>query len=81
MIRINKVTKDTKSDDMRFGTIIIIVGDMQVEADSSKIRKSGHEDQSSATHALKKVIDMQTVHTKIKPISSFVPVMVLVITL
>ena len=61
--------------------IAIVVEVIQVEADSLGIEKIDHNDQSSATHALMKDIDMQTIRTKIKAISSFVPIMVLTSTL
>ena len=77
----NKVTKYMKVKDMSIGTTIIVVGDMQVELDFSEIGTTDHGDQFSATHASMKVIDMQTVHKKNRPISNFLQVVVLAITL
>ena len=81
MIGMNKVTKYMKANVMSADTIIIVVGDMKIKVDSLKIRKIDHDDQYNATHASNKIISMQTIHTKIRPISSFVLVVVLVITL
>ena len=57
------------------------MGDMQVEADSLGLEKTNHDDQFSATHAWTKDIGMVIVHIKTEPTLSFVPVVVLVITL
>ena len=51
MTRMKKAIKGMNADDMSSGTIIIVLGDMQVEVDSLGIEKTNHDDQSSATHA------------------------------
>ena len=61
-----------KVKDMSVGTIIIVVEDMQVEADSMEIKTIDHDNQFSATHASTRVIGMQTVHTRTKLTSNSV---------
>ena len=43
-----------------------IVEEMEVEVDCLGIATIDHVDPSSVLHAIKKVIDMQTVHTRIE---------------
>ena len=43
---------------------ITIMEDMEVKVDSLRIATTDHVDPSSVLHAIKKVIDMQTAHTR-----------------
>ena len=76
-----KATKDTKAGAMSTSTIIIIMGDMQVEVKSSEVGTTYHNDQSGASGVATKVTSMQNIHTNTETILNFVPVVVLVITL
>ena len=67
MIKMSQIIKDMKAVDMSAGSTTI-VEDMEVEDDFLKITTIDHNDPSSALHATKKAIAMQTVHTRIKPI-------------
>ena len=67
MHKTNRIIKDTKVVDM--STIsTTIVEDMEVKVDSLGIMTTDHVIPSSVSHAIKKVIDMQTAHTRKKPI-------------
>ena len=63
----SKETKDMKAGDMSVSMIIMVMGDMQDEADSLEIRTRDHDDQSSASRATTKVNNTQIVHTKTGP--------------
>ena len=56
-----------KAIDMSAGSKTIME-DMEVEVDSLGIATTDHVDPSSVSHATKKVINMQTAHTRIEPI-------------
>ena len=43
-----------------------VVEDMEVDVDSLGIATTDHVGPSSVSHAIKKVIDMQTAHTRTK---------------
>ena len=67
MLKMNRIIKDTKAIDM--SSISITVGeDMEVEVDSLGIATTDHVDLSSVSHAIKKVTDMQTSHTRTESI-------------
>ena len=65
MLKTNRIIKDTKAVDMSASSTTIME-DMEVEVDSLGIVTTNHVDPSSVSHATKKVIDMQTAHTRIK---------------
>ena len=60
-----QIIKDMKVVDMRANSTAIME-DMEVEDDFLEITKINHNGPSSALHATKKAIDMQTVHTRIE---------------
>ena len=66
MNTMNQVTNAMKVEDTSVG-LIIIMEDLEVEVDSMEIETIDHDDPSSALHAIKKAIDMQTVCIKIRP--------------
>ena len=63
MLKTNRIIKDMKDDDMSTGSTTVME-DMEVEVDSLGITTIFHVDPSSVLHAIKKVIDMQTAHTR-----------------
>ena len=65
MIKTNRIIKDMKAIYMSVDSTTI-VEDMEVEFDSLEIATIDHVGPSGALHATKKVIDMQTSHTKIE---------------
>ena len=67
MIKTNRIIKDMKAVDMSASSTTI-VDDMEVEVDSWGIVTINHVGPSSVLDAIKKVINMQTVHTRTKPI-------------
>ena len=67
MLKTNRIIKDTKVVDMSAGSTTVME-DMEVEVDSLGIETTDHVGPSSVSHAIKKVIDMQTTHTRIEPI-------------
>ena len=75
-----RTIKDTMVEDTS-ADMTIDVEATEVEVDSLEIEATDHVDPSNALHVIRRDIGMQTIHTKIGPISSFVPVVVLVITL
>ena len=64
MTRMNRAIINMKAEDMSVGTTIIVVGDLQVEADSLELKTTSHDDQFSVSHVTTKVIDVQTICTK-----------------
>ena len=52
---------------MSVNTTIIVVGDLQVEADSLELKTTSHDDQFSVSHVTMKVTDMHTIYTKTGP--------------
>ena len=71
MLKMNRIIKEMKAIDMSVGSTTI-VEDMQFEVDSLGIRTTDHIVPSNVSHATKKVIDMQTTHTRTEPIQNFV---------
>ena len=67
MIKMNQIIKDMKAVNMSTGSTTI-VEDMEVKDNFLEITTIDHVGPSSALHATKKAIDMQTVHTGIEPI-------------
>ena len=67
MIKTSRIIKYMKVVDMSVGSTIV-VEDMEVEVDSLEIATIDHIGPSSALHATKKVMDMQTAHIRIEPI-------------
>ena len=67
MLKTNRIIKDTKVVDMSDGSIIVME-DMEVKVDSLGIVTTNQVDQSSVLHAINKVTDMQTAHTRTEPI-------------
>ena len=63
MLKMNKIIKGTKVVDMSIGSTIN-VEDMEVEVDSLGITTIDHVGPSNVLRAIKKVIDMQTAHTR-----------------
>ena len=63
MLKTNRVIKDMKVIDMS-ASLTTIVEDMEVEIDSMGIATIDHVGPSSVLHAIKKVIGMQTSHTR-----------------
>ena len=63
MRKMNRIIKGMKVIDMSTGSTTI-VEDMEVEVDSLGIATTDHVDPSSVLHAIKKVTDMQTTHTR-----------------
>ena len=63
MIKMNQIIKDMKDINMS-AISTIIMEDMEVEVDSLGITTINHVGPSSVLHAIKKVIDMQTAHTR-----------------
>ena len=55
-----------KAVDMNVG-LKTLVEDLEVEDDSLEIMTINHDDRSNVLHAIKKDVDMQTVHIKIEP--------------
>ena len=58
MNKTRKVIINMKAEDMSVSTTIIVVGDLQVEADSFEVRTTSHDNQFSVSHVTMKVIDM-----------------------
>ena len=67
MNKMNQIIKYVKVINMSVGSTTIME-DMEVEDDFLEIVTIDHDDPSSALHATKKAIIMQTVHTRIEPI-------------
>ena len=67
MIKTNRIIKDMKAVDMSTGSTTV-VEDMEVEVDSLGIVTIDHVSPSNVLHAIKKVIDMQTAHTRTETI-------------
>ena len=65
MIKMNRIIKDMKAVDMSIGSTTVME-DMEVEVDSLGIVTIDHVGPSNVLHATKKVIDMQTAHTRIE---------------
>ena len=63
IIKMNQIIKDMKAVDMSIGSTTI-VEDMEVKVDSLGITTINHVGPSSVLHAIKKVIDMHTTHTR-----------------
>ena len=63
MLKMNKLIKDTKVFYISVGSTIDMA-DMEVEVDSLGIATTDHVNPSSVSHAIKKVTDMQTAHTR-----------------
>ena len=63
IIPMTRTGNDTKADDMSAGTTIDDKG-LEEEVDSSRIATSDHVDLPSASSAIKKDIDVQTVLTR-----------------
>ena len=79
MIKMSQIIKDMKAVDMSIDSTSV-VEDMEVEDDFLEIATINHVGPSSALHATNKDIAMQTVHTRLELISSFVLAVVWVIT-
>ena len=71
MLKTNRIIKDMKAVDMSAGSTTV-GEDREVEVDSLGITTTNHVVPSSVSHAIKKVIDLQTAHTRTKPILNFV---------
>ena len=69
-----RMDKDTTVDDMSTGTTID-AKDMEEEVDSLGIETTDHVTPSSASHVIKRDIDMQTVHIRIELISNSILIM------
>ena len=67
MIKMNRRIKDMKAVDMSSSSTTVME-DMEVKVDSLGIPAADHTSPSNVSHATKKVIDMQTSHTRIEPI-------------
>ena len=67
MIKTNQIIKDMKAVNMSASSKTIME-DMEFEVDSLGIATIDHVIPSSVLHAIKKVIDMQTTHTRTEPI-------------
>ena len=67
MIKMNRIIKDMKAIDMSASSKTVM-DDMEVEFNSLGIVTIDHVGPSSVSHAIKKVINMQTVHTRTEPI-------------
>ena len=63
MFKTNRIIKAMKVFDMSTGSKSD-EEDMEVEVDSLGIARTDHVGPSSVSHAIKKVIDMQTAHTR-----------------
>ena len=63
MLKMNRIIKDTKAIDMSVG-LTTVVEDMEVEVDYLGIVTTDHIGPYNVSHATKKVIDMQTTHTR-----------------
>ena len=63
MLKTNRIIKGTKFFDMKSSSTTD-VEDMEVEVDSLGIATTDHVGPSNVSHATKKVIDMQTAHTR-----------------
>ena len=63
----NQIIKYMKVVDMNVGSTTVME-DMELEDDFLEIVTIDHDDPSSALHATKKVIDLQTTHTRLEPI-------------
>ena len=71
MLKTNRIIKDMKAIDMSAGSTNF-VEDMEVEVNSLGIMTTDHVGPSNVSRATKKVIDTQTSHTRIEPISNFI---------
>ena len=67
MTKTNQIIKYMNVIDMN-ASLTTVMEDMEVEVDSLGITTIDHVGPSSVSHAIKKVIDMQTAHTRIEPI-------------
>ena len=67
MLKMNRIIKDTNNIDMSTDSATI-VEDIEVEVDFLGIATTDHVGPSSVSHAIKKVINMQTTHTRTEPI-------------
>ena len=65
MIKTNQIIKDMKVIDMSTDSTTVME-DMEVKDDFLEIATIDHDGPSSALHATKKAINMQTVHTRIE---------------
>ena len=65
MIKTSQIIKDMKAVDMSADSTPV-VEDMEVEDNFLEIVTIDHDDPSSALHAIKKAIAMQTIHTRIE---------------
>ena len=63
MHKMTRIIKDMKVIEMNAASTTD-VEDMEVEVDSLGIMTTDHVGPSSASHAIKKVINMQTAHTR-----------------
>ena len=61
----NQIIKDMKVVDMSTGSTTVVEG-LEAEDDFLEITTIDHDDPSSALHATKKDIAMQTSHTRIE---------------
>ena len=67
IIKTSQIIKDMKAVDMSISSTTV-VEDMEVKVDSLGIVTIDHVRPSSVSHAIKKVIGMQTSHTRTEPI-------------
>ena len=67
MIKMSQIIKDMKAFDMS-ASLTTIMEDMEVEDDFLEITTIDHDVPSSALHATKKAISMQTIYTRVEPI-------------
>ena len=78
-IKTSQIIKDMKAVDINVSSTIV-VEDMEVDDNFMEIATINHDNPSSALHATKKAIAMQTVHRRIELIWSFVLAVVWAIT-
>ena len=71
MRQVIRTIKDTKVEDTS-ASMTIDMEAMEVKVDSLKIETTNHVDPSNALHAIRRDIDMHTVHIKIELNSNFV---------
>ena len=67
MLKMNRIIKDMKVTDMSVD-LTTVREDMEVEVYYLGIMKNNHVDPSRVSHAIKKVTDKQTSHTRTEPI-------------
>ena len=67
MLKMNRIIKDMKAIDMSTGSTTVME-DMEVEVNSLGIATIDHVTPSGVLHAIKKVVDMQTTHTRTEQI-------------